>query len=435
MVIRGGALRVSRDGALGEVPLEPTVNLIIDGGELQSAPSSGLLTLNANRTVLLEGPASVAPFSSLMLPGQIIGPGSLTKVGPSQLTLSNRNNTYTGGTFINAGTLIFDNPGAIGPTGRVKIGSVATAAAGYAIDQTFLSRIDPTSTGAVALAGDSANDLDFNATGLSEVFLGAIGMQNYDGSIVPGDGGYRLGGQGIIKLTRNNALGRRASVHIGLDSSYAGRVVLANNNSPNSDTIVHGGTLEVSLATFHCSQLEVRPWATLYLTNGTVESNVTVKALGTLRGCGTITGSLTNDGTVVIDCDTGLTVTGAVTNNGNMTLLGGATLTAGSSFVNNGLLDLLTSPGTTLPPGFVNNGTVIYPSDVKVRSVSKSGTTFSLTVQSLTGHYYQLQRNATLGNSTWQNVGNPLAGNTGYDITLVDSTVAPQQFYRVQVSP
>jgi autotransporter-associated beta strand protein len=438
MVIRGGALRLGQDRALGEVPAMPKVNLIIDGGELQPSPSSVSLTLNAYRTILLQGPASVTSFASqapLILPGRITGPGILTKVGAFGVTLSNQKNNYTGGTFINAGTLKFDDPGAIAPTGMITIGNGAIAAAGYAIDQKFLSRINPTSTGTIALAVDSAEDLDFKGPELNNVYFGAIGSQNYGGSIVAAKGGYRLGGMGMIRLTRENALRGTTSLHIGLDSSAAGRVILSANNSLNGDTIVHGGTLEVSGTILHCNQLEVRPQATLQLTGGTVETNVTVEAMGALRGCGAIAGTLTNNGSVVIDCAAGLAVTGAITNNGNMTILGGAILTAGGSFVNNGLLDLLTSPGTTLPPGFVNNGTVVYPSDVKVRSMSKSGMTFSLTVQSLTGHNYQLQRNATLGASSWQNVGSPVPGTTGRDITMIDFTVAPQQFYRVQVSP
>lgn len=437
-VIRGGALRISKDRALGAVPLVPTVNLTIDGGELQPSPMSVPLTLNANRTILLQGPASVTSFSSqgpLILPGQITGPGTLTKNGSYGVTLSNSNNNYTGGTVINAGTLTFDDPGAIPPTRTVRISKVGIAASGYAIDQTFLSRIDPESQGIVALAVNSENDLDFNAPGLSNVSLGATGTQNYGGSIVAANEGYRLGGPGVLKLTRENALSGNTALRIGLDSSAAGRVILSNNNSVKGDTTVHGGTLEVSASTLGCNQLEVRPQATLQLTGGTVETNVIVQATGTLRGCGTVSGSLTNNGSVIINCTPGLAVAGPIINNGNMTFLGGATVTAGGSFVNNGLLDLLTSPGTTLPPGFINNGTVVYPGDVKIRSMSKSGTTFSLKAQSLTGHNYQLQRSSTLGNANWQNVGTPAAGNTSSDITLVDSTAALQQFYRVQVSP
>lgn len=436
-VIRGGGLRISQDRALGAIPAVPTVNLTIDGGELQ--PSSNIpLTVHANRTILLQGPASVTSFTAqapLILRGQITGPGTLAKNGVYGVTLSNSNNNYTGGTVINAGTLTFDDPGAIPPTRTVRISKVGVAASGYAIDQTFLSRVDPESQGIVALAVNSANDLDFNAPGLGNVFLGAIGTQNYGGSIVAANEGYRLGGPGVINLTRENALSGNTALRIGSDSSAAGRVILSNNNSVKGDTIVQGGTLEVSASTLGCNQLEVRPQATLQLTGGTAATNVVVQATGTLRGCGTVTGSLTNNGSVIINCTPGLTVAGPVINNGNMTLLGGATVTAGGSFVNNGLLDLLTSPGTTLPPGFINNGTVVYPGDVKIRSTSKSGTTFSLKAQSLTGHNYQLQRSSTLGNATWQNVGAPAAGNTGSDITLVDSTAALQQFYRVQVSP
>jgi autotransporter-associated beta strand protein len=412
------------------------VSLTIDGGELQ--PDTGAsLTLNANRTILLQGPASVTSFATqfpFILPGQITGPGTLTKVGAYEVVLSNPNNSYAGGTFINGGTLRFDVPGAIAPVGKVKISSGAIAASGYPIDQTFLSRIDLTSNGIIALGVNSANDLDFDALGLRNVFLAAIGSQNYGGSMVAADGGYRLGGLGTITLTKENALSGKTSLHTGFASSVAGRVILSNNNSIKGDTLVHGGTLEVNASTLTCNQLKVESQATLQLVGGTVTTDVIVNAMGSLRGCGTISGSLTNNGSATVNCAPGLTVTGAITNNGTMTLLGGANLIAGGSFINNGLLDLLTSPGTILPPGFVNNGTVVFPGDVKVRSVSKSGTLFSLRVQSISGHNYQLQRNSTLGNTNWQNVGAPMAG-TGADITLVDSTAAPQQFYRIQVSP
>ena len=127
--------------------------------------------------------------------------------------------------------------------------------------------MDPVSSGTIALAVDSANDLDFSASELRNVLFAAIGTQNYGGSIVAANGGYRFGGLGIIKLTRKNALSGNTSLHIGVDSSTAGRVILSNNNSLNGDTIVHGGTLEVSASTLGCNQLEVRPQATL-ATNG-----------------------------------------------------------------------------------------------------------------------------------------------------------------------
>jgi fibronectin-binding autotransporter adhesin len=434
-VVTGGALCLGQDRALGAVPAVPTVSLTIEGGELQPSPGAPL-TLNANRTILLQGPASMTSFSTapLTLPGQVTGPGTLSKVGLYAVILSNPNNNYSGGTFINAGTLRFDVPGAIAPLGKVKISSGAIAAAGYPIDQTFLSRIDPISSGIIALGVNSANDLDFDALGLSNVFLAAIGTQSYGGSMVAPDGGYRLGGLGTITLTKENALSGKTSLHTGVSSSPAGRVILSNNNSIKGDTVVHGGTLEVNASTLTCNQLKVESQATLQLVGGTVATDVIVNAMGSLRGCGTISGSLTNNGSVIVNCAPGLTATGSITNNGTMILLDGANLVAGGSFINNGFLDLLTSPGTILPPGFVNNGTVIFPGEVKVRSVSKSGTLFSLSVQSFSGHNYQLQRNSTLGDSNWQDVGTPAAG-TGADITLIDSTAAPQQFYRIQVAP
>jgi fibronectin-binding autotransporter adhesin len=409
----------------------PTLRIEEDAtiGGLSNHGSGGTATVQLGSHVLTISQGFDATYS-----GTFTGSGAITKTGAGVLTLSAVSN-YTGGTFINAGTLRFNVPGAIGPSGMLKISDGATAVPAYAINQTLLSRVDPTSAGILALGVPSGNDLDFNTPGLGNVFFAAVGAQIYSGSIVAANEGYRLGGLGTITLTKQNALSGDTSLHAGIASSTASRVTLSNNNSFNGDTMVHGGTLEVSASTLDCNHLEVESQATLQLTSGIVAADVVVDALGALRGCGTITGSLTNSGSVVVDCTPGLAVTGPIINNGTMTFLGGAILTADGTFVNNGLLDLLTSPGTILPPGFVNHGTVIYPSDVKVRSVSKSGTTFSLRVQSFTGHNYQLQRNSTLGDANWQNVGAVIAGATGSDITLIDSTVAPEQFYRVRVSP
>jgi len=90
--------------------------------------------------------------------GGIVGGGAISKVGGGTVTLT-AVNTYTGGTTVSAGALQFNASTAIGGTGaNVKVAAGATAAAGYAINQTFLTRIDPTSAGVVALAGVASSN-------------------------------------------------------------------------------------------------------------------------------------------------------------------------------------------------------------------------------------------------------------------------------------
>ena len=108
----------------------------------------------------------------------------------------------------------------------------------------------------------------------------------------------------------------------------------------------------------------------------------------------------------------------------------------GSGFVNNGLLDIMDSPRTALPSGYVNNGTILTSALVTVQQFSKSGSTFTVKVQSYSGHTYQLQKSATLAGGSWKNVGAAQAGYTGAPLVLSDSSAsATGMFYQIVVGP
>lgn len=95
-------------------------------------------------------------------------------------------NTYTGGTTIESGTLQFQSQDAIPNAGvnrSILIQPYAVAAAGYAMDQTFLDSIRTDSQGTAALAAYSANNLDFSA--LPTVSLGATQSVTFEGTIKP----------------------------------------------------------------------------------------------------------------------------------------------------------------------------------------------------------------------------------------------------------
>lgn len=417
-------------------PAEPTLRIEED------TTIGGLIAYSSDGEVSVQiGPHTLTVnqnfFSTFV--GAIVGTGTFIKAGTGRIEMTGTN-TYSGGTYISGGGLQFDFPQSLAGAGaNVIIGAGAFAGAGYSypIDQSFLGRISSVSQGSVALISHSANDLDFESADLNEVFLAALGAPNYGGVITPANGVYRLGGlDGTLTLTRENALSGDASIHIGVDSSQVGTVVLAGSNSVSGDVSVDGGTLAVSASTLGCKELEARAAATLQLSNGAVSGDVMIDAGGFLRGCGTINGSLTNNGSVVIDCPWGLHLNGSTINNGAMILLSGASLVTNSRFTNNGLLDLLTSTGTVLPAEFINNGTVVYPGDVRIHNLSRTGITFTMTVESFTSHYYQLQKSFTLTVPQWVSIGGPVAGSTGDDIVLTDSgATGSQAFYRIQVSP
>ncbi len=440
--ISNGAVRINQDTALGAPPDVGAVNVSISNGELEAA-NCAQVTLDSRRIVVLNGGCSLAMLGCVnatpfIVTGQITGPGSLTIIGAGIVELSNPNNNYLGYTRVHEGTLQLDSPGAIGGSGPdVQIDAGAIVALAYAIDQSFLARVATVSQGKIALAADSTNDLDLASAGLGQVTLAALGVRTLRGKITAPNGTYRLGGlNGVLVLMAEDALSGNASLQAGIDQSQVGTVALSNNNSLNGDAVVRGGTLQVTAATLSCNQLETKTQAKTHLGSATLNADVLIDAGGLLDGCGTINGNVTNNGSVVIDCSTGLQLSGATVNNGTMTILGGATLIANGPFTNNGILDLLTSPGTILPPQFINNGTVIYPGAVNIRTFSKLGSTFTIKVQSLTGHNYQLQRSLNLASADWQNIGNPRAGSTGNDISLTDNAVTTNAaFYRIQVSP
>ena len=115
-VISGGALRISQDRALGAVPAEPTVNLTVNGGELQPSPSSGSVNAQCESHDSASGPRECDVIFSASAPYSARTDHRARNLDQSRrygVTLSNPNNSYTGGTFINAGTLKFDDPGAI----------------------------------------------------------------------------------------------------------------------------------------------------------------------------------------------------------------------------------------------------------------------------------------------------------------------------------
>jgi autotransporter-associated beta strand protein/predicted outer membrane repeat protein len=101
--LNGGTLAVEGNGHLGTGPLTFKGGTLEDltGGNLLSdvdielAPAGGTFLADASTTSALNGPIS--------------GPGSFTKAGPGTLILTG-NNTFSGGTTINEGTLVVGVP-------------------------------------------------------------------------------------------------------------------------------------------------------------------------------------------------------------------------------------------------------------------------------------------------------------------------------------
>ena len=211
------------------------------------------LTKNSRGTVSSNHAVTVNTGTAI-LSGNLVNSGAdsagLLKQGTGLLVLSG-SNSYDGGTSIAAGALQFNSTSAIAGTGaNVSVSAGATVAAGYAIDNAFLLRLSNTSaTGfTIALAADSANNLDFSAAGaaLDNASLGSLGNHNYSGTLTPNGSVICLGGGGGSLALTNPLSGSNSllvngltggSVTISASSNYTGGTVLVNGGALISGTV------------------------------------------------------------------------------------------------------------------------------------------------------------------------------------------------------
>ncbi len=209
-VFTGGTLQFAGAGVASALPIS-----------LQAA--GGTFDTNGNNAVLS---------------GAISGPGSFTKIGSGTLTLSG-SSTYTGGTFVNAGTLQAGAVNAFAPSSAFSV--TATA---------FLDLNNFNQTiGSLAGAGTvtlGAATLTTGNDGTSTTFSGAIS----------GTGGLTKIGGGTFALTGTSSYGGATNINAGtleVDGSIANSSSVTVNSGgtlsgtgivdPATTTIMSGGTL------------------------------------------------------------------------------------------------------------------------------------------------------------------------------------------------
>jgi autotransporter-associated beta strand protein len=260
----------------------------------------------------------------------VTGPG-FTKAGAGTLVLA-KDDLYTGATAISAGVVQFNTPGSIGGVGAsVTPASGGTAAAGYAIDQGFLSRIASGSAGVVALAANSTAPLDFSAAGanLTAASLGATGAFTYSGALTPNGTTYRLGGGGGT-LTVSSALTGAGNALTVTGNGTTG--VVAPTNAANEFTGITLNTGGVLLftgadgaagdATSLLGAVPAAPAANLTFTGGTLRYGSAATALNVNRSI------VLNTGGGSIDTNGfNISLANAITGTGGFTKVGTGSLT------------------------------------------------------------------------------------------------------------
>lgn len=349
-LILGGTLSVENFGDAG-IPSSmgaagvTASNLVIDGGTLAL---TGLQS-STNRSITLGsagGALSVPSATSLQISGQIVGGGSLTKIGAGTLILAS-SNSYGGGTLVAGGTLQLasDNANVNGLGGGLvtlrggtlsmanndDVSSAATSRWMIDVPGGAFGRLN--ADGRCTLAGSLTGSGDFTfftpfvrtaITGNWSAFSGNIWVvSDADGGdfrieTTSGYQGARLDLGSQVSAYYNSTMASNLTLSIGTlsgaessvlrggatvgrtltwqvgarneDSTYAG--VIGNGGSLTALTKIGTGTLVLSGANTYTGASNVVAGC-LKIDGSTQGSAFIVQSGGTLGGSGTITGNVT----------------------------------------------------------------------------------------------------------------------------------------------
>ncbi|MEX1115249.1 MAG: autotransporter-associated beta strand repeat-containing protein [Akkermansiaceae bacterium] len=377
-VVSGGMLAVDNlndGGSPSSIGAADTTasNLVLMGGTLSLVGSQ----TNTNRSLTLGaggGTLSIpAASTSLQISGSLIGTGSLTKSGSGVIILA-ATNTYSGGTFINGGTVILasdsvnvsglgsglvtlnggilsmtnstggsnspvsawslniptGSSGRLNADGRSTLSGALTGGGDFTFFTPFV-RTDLTGnwsafTGRIFVISD-ADGGDFrikNTAGYAAAQLdlgaGVYGLYNNTGSNLTLQVG-ALSGAATSYLAGGLSSGATITWQIGgrnQDTTFAGAIV--NNTGRSALTKVGTGTLTLSGENLHTGSTTVTS-GKLSITGSLAATPVTVATSGALGGTGSIAGSVSCDGTLAPGVTTGtLTLASGLALSGTSTL-------------------------------------------------------------------------------------------------------------------
>jgi autotransporter-associated beta strand protein/T5SS/PEP-CTERM-associated repeat protein len=318
--LSGGTLQVNTGAAIGSGALT------FDGGTLRAG--AVLITASNAITLASRGGTIDTVVADVGLSGAITGAGSLTKLGSGTLTL-NGNNTYTGATNIDAGTLVAAVGNAIGDQSAVTVAAGATFA--LSASETIGSLAG---AGSVGTNGSDPRTLTTGGNGASTVFSGVMS------NVAPG-----FAGPGVFSLVKDGA----------------GTLALTGTNTYTGTTTVNGGTLQLGNGG----------------TTGSLAGAITLNAGTTLAvnrsdnltltNAVTGGGAFAQNGTGTTTFNQAFTYAGGTTvNAGTLQLTGAGTLgasTATTRVNTGGTLDLggttqTQNGGVTIAGGTIGNGTL-----------------------------------------------------------------------------
>ncbi|MFZ5781135.1 MAG: autotransporter-associated beta strand repeat-containing protein [Pseudomonadota bacterium] len=322
-------------------------SITLNGGGLQWATGS---TADISNSVSLgaAGGTFDTNGNNVGLASSIAGAGSLTKAGAGTLTLSAAN-SYSGGTHVNAGTLMISGGGTLGVT------SGSTTVNGGTLD---LGGTTQTQDGGVSLTGGTIQNGTLSTAG--------------DFSLSGGTVNANLTGGGRVVKTGT------------------GTVVLSGSNTHTGGTVAQGGLINfASTANFGTGSITLSGGGLQWATGNTTDISGRLTALGsgggtfhtngnnvTLASAITGAGGLTKAGAGTLTLSAANSYTGGTVVSGGTLLLSGlGTLGAssGSTTVTGGVLDLggttqTQNGGVIVTGGTIQNGTFSSSATFEVES-------------------------------------------------------------------
>lgn len=431
-----------------------SAGLAIGAGGLDVTGAAAPLILNANVTTTAPQTWSVPAGQSIICSNSAavldLHNATLTGLGTYNLCLG----SYDLGAGFNTANLVFSGGGqtnkfsaAANAGSASPLGIAADIRSGVGADAVFQFYGNADATWNRNLTFDTATSpgrigtFEITQTNVTFASSGSFGVStNSTANIL----NLKLGGTGNLAISGSGGVQTRSSAVCNLEKIGNGTLTLGGSaNTFNGSLAITSGKLLVAPAASvnSCSAITVGSTNTtaVFDYSGTVGLTraVTVQSGSTFiyRSAAAMSGPLTIGTNCILIVDGALGGSSLTVPSGTRLLLrGSATLPAVFALTNNGMMDLSTWSGT-LPAGFKNNGTVLLRSDVKVTSFTRNGTQFSVTIQGLLGHGYQLQSSATLQGNDWQNVGGNIEGADAPILFNHDPGLSLRMFYRVLVSP
>lgn len=380
--ISAGTLQIGNGGgatwgATGAIVNHAALVLHLNGGQTiaNTLSGSGSLTKLGNNTVTLTGNNSYTGTTTIdagtlaleagVYSGTIDGAGALTKTGAGTVTLTG-NNTYSGSTIVFAGTLQLGNGGSTGSVaGDISLFSGATLALNrtgtYAGTFSGAGTVTKAGPGTLTLSGANSHT---GGTTLADgtLALGSSGALGSLGTISFTGGTLQFSNQNTTDYSGrfSSAAGQQYRVDTGGENvTFASALTSSGSTFTKSGagtlTLVQGST-STGLTTVSGGTLQLGNGGT----SGSLAGNVSIASGATFAvnrsNDATYAGALSGSGAFVKDGAGILTLSGNSSHTGGTTVAAG-TLRIGASFMDANYNDYSTG---SLTGNIVNHGVVDF---------------------------------------------------------------------------